>query len=39
VKINEELVYQNALLDEVEGDVERVDGKMKIAKRRIGKIR
>lgn len=39
VQINEELVYQNAMLDQVEGDVERVDGKMKIAKKRIAKIK
>lgn len=39
VQINEELVYQNAMLDQFEGDVERVDGKMKIAKKRIAKIR
>ncbi|KAL1600477.1 hypothetical protein SLS60_006863 [Paraconiothyrium brasiliense] len=39
VQINEELVYQNALLDQVDQDVERVEGKMKIAKKRIAKIR
>ena len=39
VQINEELVYQNAMLDQFEGDVERVDGKMKIAKKRIAKIK
>lgn len=39
VQINEELVEQNAMLGLLDEDVERVDGKMKIAKKRIEKIR
>ena len=39
VAINTEIVEQNAMLGLLEEDVERVDGKIKIAKKRIGKIR
>ena len=39
VQINEEIVEQNAMLGLLDEDVERVDGKIKIAKQRIGKIR
>ncbi|KAL5387947.1 hypothetical protein DPSP01_003345 [Paraphaeosphaeria sporulosa] len=39
VQINDELQYQNELLNQFGDDVERVDGKMKIAKKRIVKIR
>jgi regulator of vacuolar morphogenesis len=39
VAINTEIVEQNALLGLFEEDVERVDGKIKIAKKRIDKIR
>jgi regulator of vacuolar morphogenesis len=39
VQINTEIVEQNAMLGLFEEDVERVDGKIKIAKKRIGKIR
>ncbi|KAF2449918.1 hypothetical protein P171DRAFT_428044 [Karstenula rhodostoma CBS 690.94] len=39
VQINDELQYQNELLNQFGDDVERVDGKMKIAKKRIAKIR
>lgn len=39
VQINAEIVEQNALLDLTEQDVERVDGKIRIAKKRIAKIR
>jgi regulator of vacuolar morphogenesis len=39
VQINTEIVEQNALLGLLEEDVERVDGKIKIAKKRIGKIK
>ncbi|KAF2032422.1 hypothetical protein EK21DRAFT_61119 [Setomelanomma holmii] len=39
VAINTEIVEQNALLGLFEEDVERVDGKIKIAKKRIAKIR
>jgi regulator of vacuolar morphogenesis len=39
VAINQELVEQNALLGLLDEDVERVDGKIKIAKKRIAKIR
>ncbi|USP78672.1 hypothetical protein yc1106_05946 [Curvularia clavata] len=39
VQINAELVEQNALLGLFEEDIERVDGKVKIAKKRIEKIR
>lgn len=39
VAINDELQYQDALLKQFGDDVERVDGKMKIAKKRIAKIR
>ncbi|KAE8843014.1 hypothetical protein HRS9139_02311 [Pyrenophora teres f. teres] len=38
VQINTELVEQNALMGLFEEDVERVDGKIKIAKKRIDKI-
>ena len=38
VQINTEVVEQNALLGLLEEDVERVDGKIKIAKKRIDKI-
>lgn len=38
VQINAELVEQNALLDRTEEDVQRLDGKIKIAKKRIAKI-
>ncbi|KAF2196546.1 Phox-like protein [Delitschia confertaspora ATCC 74209] len=38
VQINEELVLQNQMLDMFDEDVTRVDGKMKIAKKRINKI-
>lgn len=39
VQINEEIAEQNALLGLLDEDVERVDGKMKIASKRIKKIR
>jgi regulator of vacuolar morphogenesis len=39
VEINREIVEQNALLGLFEEDVERVDGKVRIAKKRIAKIR
>lgn len=39
VQINEEIVEQNAMLGLLGEDVERVEGKMKIAKKRIDKIR
>lgn len=39
VQINTEIVEQNALLGLFEEDVERVDGKVKIAKKRVDKIR
>ncbi len=39
VQIHTEIVEQNALLGLLGEDVERVDGKMKIARKRIGKIR
>lgn len=39
VAINTEIVEQNAMLGLLEEDVERVDGKIKIAKKRIGKIK
>lgn len=39
VAINEEIVEQNAMLGLLEEDVERVDGKIRIAKKRIDKIR
>jgi regulator of vacuolar morphogenesis len=39
VQINTEIVEQNAMLGLFEEDVERVDGKVKIAKKRIDKIR
>lgn len=39
VAINTEIVEQNAILGLLEEDVERVDGKVKIAKKRIAKIR
>ena len=39
VAINEEIVEQNALLGLFEEDVERVDGKIRIAKKRVDKIR
>lgn len=39
VQINDELQYQNELLNQFGDDVQRVDGKMKIAKKRIAKIR
>ncbi|KAF2020500.1 hypothetical protein BU24DRAFT_2139 [Aaosphaeria arxii CBS 175.79] len=38
VQINQEIVEQNAMLGLLDEDVERVDGKMKIAKKRIAKI-
>jgi regulator of vacuolar morphogenesis len=38
-EINNELEYQNELLKQFGDDVERVDGKMMIAKKRIGKIK
>ncbi|KAF2274947.1 uncharacterized protein EI97DRAFT_434852 [Westerdykella ornata] len=38
VQINEEIVQQNALLGLLDEDVERVDGKMKIAKKRMDRI-
>lgn len=38
VAINQEVVEQNAMLGLLEDDVERVDGKMVIAKKRIAKI-
>lgn len=37
--INEELVEQQTLLEMLDQDVDRVDGKIKVAKNRIGKIR
>ncbi|KAF2850178.1 hypothetical protein T440DRAFT_116128 [Plenodomus tracheiphilus IPT5] len=39
VMINTEIVEQNAMLGLFEEDVERVDGKIKIAKKRVDKIR
>ncbi|KAJ4304684.1 hypothetical protein N0V90_000211 [Kalmusia sp. IMI 367209] len=39
VQINEELVQQNAMLGLLGEDVERVDGKIKIARKRADKIR
>ncbi|ORY14881.1 Phox homologous domain-containing protein [Clohesyomyces aquaticus] len=39
VQINEEVVLQNQMLGLLEEDAGRVDGKMKIANKRIGKIR
>lgn len=39
VAINEEIVEQNAMLGLLEEDVTRVDGKIRIAKKRVGKIR
>ncbi|KAI4941214.1 hypothetical protein J4E91_010904 [Alternaria rosae] len=39
VQINTEIVEQNALLGLFEEDVERVDGKIRIAKKRVDKIR
>ncbi|CAO2653362.1 Nn.00g027730.m01.CDS01 [Neocucurbitaria sp. VM-36] len=39
VQINTEIVEQNALLGLLDEDVERVDGKIKIAKKRVDKIR
>lgn len=39
VAINTEIVEQNAILGLLDEDVERVDGKIKIAKKRIAKIR
>ncbi|KAH7402252.1 Phox homologous domain-containing protein [Phaeosphaeria sp. MPI-PUGE-AT-0046c] len=39
VAINTEIVEQNAMLGLLDEDVERVDGKIKIAKKRIAKIR
>ncbi|PWO29716.1 Cullin, a subunit of E3 ubiquitin ligase [Pyrenophora tritici-repentis] len=39
VQINAELVEQNALMGLFEEDVERADGKIKIAKKRVDKIR
>lgn len=37
--INEELVVQNEMLNMVEGDVDRVQGKVDVAKKRIAKIK
>jgi len=39
VQINQEIVEQNAMLGLLDEDVERVDGKIKIAKKRVDKIR
>ncbi|KAF2236387.1 hypothetical protein EV356DRAFT_512987 [Viridothelium virens] len=39
VQINDELDVQKAMLDMVDEDVERVDGKIKIAKKRVGEIK
>ncbi|KAF2249273.1 Phox-like protein [Trematosphaeria pertusa] len=39
VQINQEIVEQNAMLGLLGEDVERVDGKMQIAKKRINKIK
>ncbi|KAH9873275.1 hypothetical protein J1614_005673 [Plenodomus biglobosus] len=39
VQINAEIVEQNAMLGLFEEDVERVDGKVKIAKKRVDRIR
>ncbi|KAI4911168.1 hypothetical protein J4E85_011306 [Alternaria conjuncta] len=39
VQINTEIVEQNAMLGLFEEDVERVDGKVRIAKKRVDKIR
>jgi len=39
VQINTEIVEQNAMLGLFEEDVERVDGKIRIAKKRVDKIR
>ena len=39
VAINTEIVEQNAMLGLLDEDVERVDGKIRIAKKRIGRIR
>ena len=38
IQINEELTIQNEMLGLVEGDVDRVQGKIDVARRRIGKI-
>ena len=38
IMINEELVVQNQMLDLMEQDVERVDGKIGVAKKKIAKI-
>ncbi|CAI6333586.1 unnamed protein product [Periconia digitata] len=38
VQINEEIIVQNAMLDRLGEDVERVDGKIRIAKKRINGI-
>ncbi|OCL06799.1 hypothetical protein AOQ84DRAFT_296300, partial [Glonium stellatum] len=39
VQINEELVLQNQMLGLLDEDVDRVEGKMKVAKKRIDKIK
>ena len=39
IMINEELVVQNQMLDLLDGDVERVQGKIDVGRKRIGKIR
>ncbi|KAL9092988.1 MAG: hypothetical protein Q9165_004126 [Trypethelium subeluteriae] len=39
VQINDELDVQKAMLDMVDEDVERVDGKIRIAKKRVGEIK
>ena len=39
IAINEELIEQGQLLDMLDQDVDRVDGKIAIAKKRVGKIK
>ena len=39
IMINEELVVQNQMLNLLEGDVDRVQGKIDVGKKRIEKIR
>ncbi|KAI9707920.1 MAG: hypothetical protein M1820_004339 [Bogoriella megaspora] len=39
IQINDELEVQKAMLDMVDEDVERVDGKIRIAKKRVDKIK
>lgn len=39
IQINDELEYQNKMLEMLGDDVDRVDGKIKVAKKRIGEIK